>query len=396
VARVCVVRCHFYRDSRVQREVVALVDHGHDVRVVCLRDHREPRREQHVGLSIHRLPLRHVAGAGPARLIAEYLAFFLLGTVVVSALHMRSRFDVVQVNSVPDALVFIALIPRLTGARVLLDLQEPMPEFFAAKFGVGNSHPVVRLLIALEQLSIRFADASMTATDAMRRTFINRGAPADRITVVMDGSDESVFAADRVTGRPDPDCFVIVSHGTIEPQYGLDTAIEAIALLAPQFLELRLKIIGDGSERENLLALTANLHITDRVWFSDGFLPIGELVETLATADVGLVAMKRDRFRDLTLAGKMFDFIAMGIPMIVSRTRSVEETFGDGCFEVFESGVPDDLAEAIRRLHAEPALRKELAARASAVAETFAWPVQRQRYRELVASLTTTGSEVRR
>ena len=48
----------------------------------------------------------------------------------------------------PDALVFAAAVPRLLGARVVLDLHECMPEFFSVKFGVPMEHPVVRLLVA--------------------------------------------------------------------------------------------------------------------------------------------------------------------------------------------------------------------------------------------------------
>ena len=64
--------------------------------------------------------------------------------------------------------------------------------------------------------------------------------------------------------------------------------------------------------------------------------------------------MKQDAFRDLTLAGKLFDFVAMRKPVVVSSTRSVRETFGEGCFELFASGDPVDLARAIRRIHDDP------------------------------------------
>jgi hypothetical protein len=64
--------------------------------------------------------------------------------------------------------------------------------------------------------------------------------------------------------------------------------------------------------------------------------------------------MRRDAFRDVTLPGKMFDFIAMGKPVLSSRTRSVEQTFDASCVEGFESGNPADLAAVIRRLAREP------------------------------------------
>ena len=164
MARVCVIRCQYFRDSRLQREVAALLDRGHEVHVWCLRAPGEPVREHRGHLTIKRLPLRHYAGAAIARRLVEYGVFFIAVTVGVTAMHLRRRLDLVQVNSLPDALVFAALVPRLTGARLLLDLQEPMPEFFETKTGLHERHPAVRLLVTLEQASIRFADAVLTVT----------------------------------------------------------------------------------------------------------------------------------------------------------------------------------------------------------------------------------------
>ena len=388
MARVCVIRCHYFRDTRLQREVGALLDRGHSVHVLCLCDKGEPLREHRGRLTITRMPMRHSAGAGAARRLAEYLTFFVVVGLGVGALHLRRRFDLVQVNSLPDALVFVALLPRLTGARVLLDLQEPMPEFFATKSGVGERHPVVRLIAALEQASIRFADAALTATEQMRQAFVARGASPEKITVVMDGSDEEVFDPTRFPRRVrGDDRFVLVSHGTIEPQYGLDTAIRAVAKLAEVIPSLELRIVGDGSQRAELQTLACRLGMSDRVVFSSGFVPIDELVATLAASDVGVVAMKRDRFRDLTLAGKMFDYITMGIPMVVSTTRSVQETFPAGCFESFVSDDPSDLARAIERLYHDPKLAESYATRAKDVARPYSWPVQRSRYWEVVDAM---------
>ena len=80
----------------------------------------------------------------------------------------------------PDALVFAAAVPRLLGARVLLDLHECMPEFFSVKYGVGPAHPALRLLAAAEQMSIRFADRVITCTEEMRETFVRRGADPEQ------------------------------------------------------------------------------------------------------------------------------------------------------------------------------------------------------------------------
>ena len=108
--------------------------------------------------------------------------------------------------------------------------------------------------------------------------------------------------------------------------------------------------------------------------------------------------MKRDAFRNLTNCNKMFDFIAMGKPAIVSRTRSVEAYFDEDSFRWFTAGRADDLAEAIRDLYADRALGERLARHASEVAEPYRWPHQREIYLNLIDRLLdadTTASRTR-
>jgi glycosyltransferase involved in cell wall biosynthesis len=389
-----VIRQQVAWSPRAARAVAALVEAGHEVDLICLRTPGEPARERRDGVTVWRLAAPWANSGGLGQYTVGYGWFLVRAAALAGTLQLRRGFGLVQVNSLPDVLVFAAAVPRLFGARVLLDLQESTPEFFATKFGLAMRHPAVRAVVALEQLSISFADHVITPTAQLRDAFVRRGARADKIDVVMDGADESLFR--RVPTAPtDPDRFTLISHGTIEERYGLDTAIGAVALLRDEIPGLRLAIYGDGSDVGRLRSLAADLGVTDRVSLSDGWVPAGELVRAISGADVGIVAMKRDAFRDLTLAGKMFDFIAMGIPMAVSRTRSVEEAFPVGCFERFESGDAADLAAAIRRLYADPAHRARLVAQATAAAEPYRWPNQRTRYLRTVDRLLR-GRETRR
>ena len=159
-----------------------------------MRDVGQPIIEVREGARYWRIPLRHSQGGSAARYLAEYAIFFLVTATLLLILQLLRRYRLVQVNSVPDVLVLAAAVPRLLGAHILLDLQECMPEFLATKFGLYSRHPAVRALERLEQLSIRFAHQVITPTEPMRRRFIARGADPDKITVIMDGSDENVFA----------------------------------------------------------------------------------------------------------------------------------------------------------------------------------------------------------
>ena len=385
MARVLVIRQYYFpHDIRVRREVEALLAAGHSVDMLCLGRRGEPRRERWHGARVRRVPLDHRRG-GPLRYMAEYGAFTLVAGVLAGLLHLRRRYDLVQVHSLPDTLVFASLVPRLLGARVLLDLHETMPEFAATKFGRDVDAPPVRLVAAAEQASIRFATHVITCTEQMKDAFVARGADAGKIDVILNSADETIFDAARHPPSPRRDGrFALVSHGSIEERYGIDTTIEAVALLADDLPHLELDVYGQGSYRPALEHLAASLGVADRVHFQDGWVPMEELVAALAHADAGVVAMKRDAFRDLTHCNKMYELISMRRPTLMSRTRSVEAYFDEDCFGWFRSGDASDLARAIRELHDRPDVADALVERAAARNEPYRWAHQRDKYQAVV------------
>ncbi len=370
-------------DPRVRREIGALLDAGHEVDVISVREGPGPWRTRTGRLTVYRLPAALKRPCGSlASYALRYGAFIIIAGLLSGALHVRRRYAVVQVHSLPDILVFAAAIPKALGAQVVLDLHEMMTEFFAAKFGAVPGSLPWRVVAAAEQASIRFADFALTCTNEMREEFVARGADRDRLEVVLNASEEDVFdvAAHPPRGSADK-TFEVLCHGSVEERYGIDTAIEAVALLRDELPHLRLRIMGSGSYVDDARVLAAALGVTDRVTINGRFEPISVLLDAIAGCDAGLVAMKRDAFRDLTHCNKMYDLVTMRRPVLMSRTRSVEAYFGEQSFEYFDSDDPRALADAIVRLHADPARRAALVTCAEDALEPYRWPHQAAIYR---------------
>jgi glycosyltransferase involved in cell wall biosynthesis len=390
MTRVLVIRqWHFPLDPSARRAVEALLGAGYEVDVLCTRGEGERLRERDGPLRVYRLPLWHRRG-GLIGYGVEYLVFLVFAAVAAAVLHAQRRYRLVEVHTPPDVLAFSAALPKACGARVLLDLQECMPEFFSTKVGIDNSHPAVRLVGAVEQAAIRFADASLTRTNEMKNLFVERGADPKEITVILNSADEAVFRPGRVAAPSKANgSFTLICHGAIESRYGLDTAIHALALVATELPDVRLQIFGDGSDRSSLQQLSEDLGVSERVEFSDGYVPIDELVAAIDTADAGLVAIKRDAFRDVTQCFKMYEYVAMRRPVIASRTASAVAAFDDDCFAWFESDNATDLARAIREVHDDASLRERLVERAAQKAESYRWTYQRERYLGIVRALVS-------
>ena len=193
--RICMVSASYYPDDpRPRREAEALVQAGFGVDVICLRKEGEAGRERVGGVAVHRLPVRR-SRAGRVRYLLDYALFFLLALFTLAALHPRRWYRIIHVHNMPDALVFCAILPRIAGARVILDLHDPMPEVYRTKYDLPAEHRVIRLLRFLERRSIAFADLVLTPNLAFRELFVDRGCPASKVHIIMNSPDPRIFAA---------------------------------------------------------------------------------------------------------------------------------------------------------------------------------------------------------
>lgn len=383
--RICIVRQRDYYELALRREAEALVEAGYEVDVVCLRPEGGPAVEVDNGVTLHRLPLRRRRG-GPLGYLWDYLAFFLAASVTVTRLHLRHRYRVVQANTMPDVLVFVGLVPRLLGAKVVAFMKEPTPELGETKYG---SPRLGRVLRVVEQAALRFASHAFTVTEELKETYVARGAEGSKITVVLNGPDERHLRRLRTSAVPDPAYFTAICHGLVDERYGHDTMVRAVALAREKVPELRLRITGDGDWVPELERLIRDEGLGDVVQYL-GWLSMEELVDELCRADVGIVAQKSSSYSNLVHTNKMYEYMLLDIPVVASRLRSTARTFGDDAVEYFEPGSAESLAEALIALHDDPARRRAMVAAAAEQYPAHSWTAQKRTYRAAYTRLLTT------
>ena len=149
--RVCMVVYAFYEsDTRVLQYANALAERGDVVDVFALRREGSPAREVLNGVNVYRIQTRRVNERGKFAYLRRILRFFFLSFFCLTRRHMAKSYDAVHVHSVPDFLVFAALIPKLSGSRIILDIHDILPEFYASKFGVKPSSLLFRSLLWVE------------------------------------------------------------------------------------------------------------------------------------------------------------------------------------------------------------------------------------------------------
>lgn len=387
-----IVHSYYEEDPRVRREAESLVAAGRPVLVVALRAPGAAASETIAGVHVRRLDVQRHQGAGLPVYLREYLEFLVRALWTGVRLHRRHRFALVQVHSLPDFLVFAALPLRLVGVPVLLDLHEAMPEFFVTRFPRAANPLSHRLLLLQERVSIAFASAVLTVNEAMRDRLLGLGVEPSHVSVVQNGPSLGRFDASRHPRRPfrEDGTFRLVYTGALTPTYELDVAIRAVARVAEARpdLDVRFELYGRGDSEADLRALAASLGIAERVVFH-GRIPLDEVPAAVARADLGISPTRLDRFTEVTLSTKIYEYGAMGKPVVASRLPLVERIFPPGTVAAYTPGDAASMADAILGFVDDEAAREAAVARTAVVVEEGSWERESERYAAIVDRLAT-------
>ena len=385
--RVCViVQSYYLRDPRVRREAEALADAGYEVDVLTLKDKREPWKEVVNGVRIYRMPLSRKR-ASKARYIFEYAAFLLMAAVVQSVLHVRRRYDIVHVNNMPNSLVFSAILPKLFGAKVLLDVHDPMAELFISKYGLSENSLPIKFLRFDEKLSDSFADHIITVSEVMMDRLVKYGVPAEKIDVVLNVPDTRIFQPLKLENNSESqnDSFTMLFTGTVAERYGLDCTMRVVAKLQDKCPGLKLKIVGDGDHIPYLMELRDNLQ-ADFVEFHPP-VSITDIPVLASDCHATIQPQLRDCHTDLCFSTKVIESFAMGLPVIASATETMTRYFDDTQIVFFEPGNEEDLANAIQRLYFDKELRKSLAAEGLKLSSSLNWELEKPKFLSVIESM---------
>jgi len=379
-----VVHEHFPRDFRVRREARALAAAGLEVTVVSLKEPGQPASEQLDGLEVIRLPIRRHRGQPLAVYLAEYLAFASAASAAVVALHLRKRFDVVHVHSPPDFLVGAGLPAKLTGARLILDDHDLTPELYASRFRGRGGRAARFLTERAEQFSCALADRVITTTEAFKRLLMERGVPPGKILVLHNCPDPQIFKPRR--SRKKKSDLVIIHHGTMLHRYGLDILLDAYARVLPEMPPSRLEIFGTGDFLPHLRKMASGPPLAGKVTFH-GEVPQEQVARALTSADLCVVPNRTDPIMELAFPTKLLEALHVGVPVIVSSTRLVAETFPSGGVRLVPPEDPQALADAILHLARNPEAREALSAEGRKQAKRFSWDREKDKllglYQEL-------------
>jgi glycosyltransferase involved in cell wall biosynthesis len=387
--RVCMVAYTFYEtDNRVRRYAETLARRGDQVDVIVLRRPAQSCFDVIRRVNVFRIQQRVVDESSPITYLLKLLAFFFRSSWTLTLHHLRNKYDVIHVHSVPDFEVFSTLIPRLLGAKIILDIHDIVPELYASKFKISEKSFVFRLLLWMERLSVRYSHHVIVANHLWFERLLGRSARADRTSAILNYPDPTFFSSQEQEMQPDRKDFVLCYPGTLSHHQGVDLIIAAMDGLRDRLPNIRLQIFGDGPERARLDAMVADLGLGDRVTIGAG-VALERVAEAMRTVDLGIEPKRKQSFGNEALSTKIFEFMAMGVPVLASDTRINRLYFGDGLVEFFTSDDVDGLANGIVRLLQDAAARSRLSERGLDYIKSNNWNVKKDEYLDLVDRLVS-------
>ena len=394
--RVAMVLFSIYpMDPRARRAAEALINEGMHVDVICIKkDEEDPKRETVNGVAILRIPLRYYRGT-KFQYLFRYSTFILISLVLLAVRSLTRRYDLVYVHNMPDILVLSALIPKVFGAKVILDLRDPMPELMMTIFNLHQDALPVRTLKRLEKWSLQLADLVLTVNLACKKLFASRSCCPEKIQVVMNSPDEKLFGflpprSHTSTHHPPSKPFVIAYHGSLVERNGLDLAVDALPRVRQSVPSVELRIYGLQTRFLERVMESVRAKGLDEVVHYLGPKRTEDLVTAIEECDLGIIPNQRNVFTEINTPVRIFEYLALGKPVIAPRAAGILDYFKNDSLLFFELGNSEDLARKIEYVYFHPSEAVEIVKRGQGVYLAHSWRQERLSFVNLVCELLSS------
>jgi glycosyltransferase involved in cell wall biosynthesis len=380
---------YYESDTRVIREAEAAVDGGFDVDFIALRRPDAPAEEVIRGVHLIRVKQSKYRGKSHFRYLIEYLKFFFSCFAEMTVRYFDRRYAVIHVNNMPDFLVFSTIVPKLLGAKIILDIHDPMPNTFASKFKGAEGGFFYSLLLLQERLSAAYCDQVITVHDPVKDGILSKhGLRPDSIQVIANFADEDLFPLRKtfsVDGK-----IRCVFHGTILERSGLRTLMNALAQVR-QKNRISVCIIGEGDFSTVLGGLIESLQLSSMVEFDNHSYPARSIPARIMDCNVGLVPLEISSVTNYALPLKLFEYISLGLPVVSVRSDAISYYFSEKDCIFFDWNDPGSLSKVLDRIAENPEILYGYRERSVALRERFSWAVEKDKYVTLLHHLIGTA-----
>jgi len=307
-------------------------------------------RETLAGVRVLRVALYPSHDMSGLRRALNYVSFAVSAAVIGTALVKKP--DVMYVYHPPITVGFAAaVIGFLRQTPFVYDIQDMWPDTVMAS-GMTSNSAVIALLERLCRFVYRRSSHITVNSPGIKETLVERGVLLDKIDVIYNWCDETVFTVDsehclRLASGPAK--FTIVFAGTMGTAQGLDSVLEAARLCLRTVPMAEFVFIGGGVDRTRLERMAVAMNLNNVRFVPRQ--PMNAMNRILAGSDVLLVHLKDEPLFRITIPSKIQAYLASGRPLLVAvRGEAADLVKESQAGMVCEPGNAHSIAQAVAKL----------------------------------------------
>ncbi len=355
------------------------------------------RREEDHGVHVVRAPIYATANRRVIRRGLNYVSYAASASAIGPFLGQP---DVV-IGTSPQFLTAVAACWVAQAKRVpfVFEVRDLWPQSIVDVGAMSANSPVIKGLTVIERFLYRHADLIVSVTDGFVDEMAAKGVPRERMAVVKNGVDLSLFTPGprdnevrRKLGFQDK--FLVSYIGTHGMSQGLGTVLDAAVLLRDD-PRIQFVFLGEGAMKESLVRRAKDEGIRNILFL--GQVPHREIPSYVQASDVTLVPLRKLEIFKATIPSKIFEFLGAARPIVIAvdgEAREIVESSGGGLFVPPEDSAR--MAEALRMLAADPANCEEMGRRGRAyVEQNFSRTVLARKYLDLLAGVVSAARPLR-
>lgn len=373
-------QCVYPWDIRIEKFLNLFSKEGHEVHLICKGKHGLPTEENTFHGKIHRVFLSPSwIGSFLSRLSIYPLFINPVWIYKTVKILKQNKSNIIIVRDLPLALM-TGVIGKFLRIPVILDVAENYPAALIA-YSKQSYKPFLFMNGILprlyERISLRFMDQIFVVAEEQRIRLNKLGISKDRISCVLNTPELSVFYDGMEVGMRerslDKERPILLYVGKVDKHRGVHLLIEAMPEVLKKYPETRLEVIGDGTELNLLRNLVKELSLERSVDLKS-WVNFREVPGIIRRSTICLIPHLKSEHTDTTIPNKIFDYMAMGKPVVVSDCdplkRIIEE---EKCGLTFKSGDAKDLSEKVIQILRDHNMNAYGVSGKKAVEEKYNW-----------------------
>lgn len=213
-----------------------------------------------------------------------------------------------------------------------------------------------RLSKFLETFVVKRSHAVTAICQGIKNDLTSRGVDGNKITLIPNAVNVESFP--QITKKSNTvlekleltNEFVIGFAGSFYQYEGIDILIKALRRLVDKGINIKLVLVGGGTQQENITNLIKKLNL-DKYVIMTGRVPHNEVKDYYSVMDATVLPRKSMRLTELVTPLKPLEAMALGVPIVASNIGGHKELIiDDETGFLFKADDSNDLAILIESL----------------------------------------------